>query len=73
MLTEFSLWHWSGDLTVAAQLLQTFGDIKVLSSPKVMTLNNQTAVFKGREQSGLFPDFPDELNDHGVWYSTRHT
>lgn len=36
----------SGDLTVAAQLLQTFGDIKVLSSPKVMTLNNQTAVLK---------------------------
>ncbi len=32
------------DITV--QLLRTFGDIKVLSSPKIMTLNNQTAVLK---------------------------
>ncbi len=35
-----------GDLNVALDLLQTFGDTKVLSSPKMMVLNNQTAVLK---------------------------
>ncbi|MFH0350372.1 MAG: secretin N-terminal domain-containing protein, partial [Chromatiales bacterium] len=34
------------DINVVVQLLRTFGDIKVLSSPKIMTLNNQTAVLK---------------------------
>ena len=33
-------------INVVVQLLRTFGDIKVLSSPKIMTLNNQTAVLK---------------------------
>ncbi|MDQ3564299.1 MAG: pilus (MSHA type) biogenesis protein MshL [Pseudomonadota bacterium] len=34
------------NIDIAVQLLRTFGDIKVLSSPKIMTLNNQTAVLK---------------------------
>ncbi|MGH8487845.1 MAG: pilus (MSHA type) biogenesis protein MshL [Gammaproteobacteria bacterium] len=34
------------NISIAVQLLRTFGDIKVLSSPKIMTLNNQTAVLK---------------------------
>ncbi len=34
------------NVSIAVQLLRTFGDIKVLSSPKIMTLNNQTAVLK---------------------------
>ncbi|MGH8532547.1 MAG: pilus (MSHA type) biogenesis protein MshL [Gammaproteobacteria bacterium] len=33
-------------IDVAVQLLRTFGDVKVLSSPKIMALNNQTAVLK---------------------------
>ena len=33
-------------IDISVQLLRTFGDIKVLSSPKIMTLNNQTAVLK---------------------------
>ncbi len=39
----------SGDpdaLTASIKLLDQFGDIKVLSSPKVMALNNQTAMLK---------------------------
>lgn len=39
----------SGDpdaLTATIKLLDRFGDIKVLSSPKVMALNNQTAMLK---------------------------
>ena len=34
------------DINVVVKLLRNFGDIKVLSSPKIMTLNNQTAVLK---------------------------
>jgi len=37
----------SGDnLTATLKALETFGDVKVLSSPKVMALNNQTAMLK---------------------------
>lgn len=34
------------DITATVKLLQQFGDTKVLSSPKVMSLNNQTALLK---------------------------
>ena len=34
------------DLSASIDLLQQFGDTKVLSSPKLMVLNNQTAVLK---------------------------
>lgn len=34
------------DFRATLKLLKTFGDAKVLSSPKLMTLNNQTAVLK---------------------------
>lgn len=33
-------------LTATISLLEQFGDLKVLSSPKVMVLNNQTAILK---------------------------
>ncbi|MDT8452264.1 MAG: pilus (MSHA type) biogenesis protein MshL [Gammaproteobacteria bacterium] len=37
----------SGDnLSATLKALETFGDVKVLSSPKVMALNNQTAMLK---------------------------
>ncbi|MEZ5651514.1 MAG: pilus (MSHA type) biogenesis protein MshL [Burkholderiaceae bacterium] len=36
----------SGDLGAALSLLQSFGKVKVLSSPKISVLNNQTAVLK---------------------------
>ena len=34
------------DLSVTARLLEEFGDVHVLSSPKLVVLNNQTAVLK---------------------------
>lgn len=34
------------DLSVTLRLLRQFGDTKVLSSPKMMVLNNQTAILK---------------------------
>ncbi len=36
----------NGDLTGSVRLLKQFGDTRVLSSPKVMALNNQTALLK---------------------------
>lgn len=35
-----------GNIAASVKLLQQFGDTKVLSSPKLMVLNNQTAVLK---------------------------
>lgn len=34
------------DLTATLKALETFGDVKVLSSPKIMVLNNQMAMLK---------------------------
>ncbi|MFK8067352.1 MAG: hypothetical protein AB8D52_03825 [Gammaproteobacteria bacterium] len=42
------------DFRATIQLLNTFGDAKVLSSPKLMTLNNQTAVLKVVENEVYF-------------------
>lgn len=36
----------TGDLSATVKLLQEFGDARVLSSPKLMALNNQTALLK---------------------------
>ncbi len=35
-----------GDITATIQLLESFGKVKVLSSPKISVLNNQTALLK---------------------------
>ncbi|MDP2759563.1 MAG: type II and III secretion system protein [Sideroxyarcus sp.] len=35
-----------GDLSGAVKLLDSFGDVKVLSSPKLSVLNNQTAILR---------------------------
>ncbi len=35
-----------GNISATVRLLQQFGDTKVLSSPKIMALNNQTALLK---------------------------
>jgi len=37
---------WLGDLTANIRFLDTFGKTKVLSSPKLMTLNNQPSILK---------------------------
>ena len=36
----------AGDIAASLRLLRQFGDIKVVSSPKLMVLNNQTAILK---------------------------
>ena len=42
----FKLNYTSGDISGTVSLLKQFGDTRVLSSPKIMALNNQTALLK---------------------------
>jgi len=35
-----------GDISATVKMLQEFGNVKVLSSPKIMAINNQTALLK---------------------------
>jgi general secretion pathway protein D len=44
--TLFSLAFRRADFITAVKLLETFGTLKVLSSPKLSVLNNQTAILK---------------------------
>jgi MSHA biogenesis protein MshL len=43
---QFLIGYSSKNLTAALRALQTFGNTRVLSSPKMMALNNQTAILK---------------------------
>ena len=43
-----------GDINVVIEALQTFGDVKVLSSPKLIALNNQTALLKVVDEKVYF-------------------
>ncbi|HWU34492.1 MAG TPA: pilus (MSHA type) biogenesis protein MshL [Methylovorus sp.] len=45
-LSPFVVGYSSNDISLGLRLLQQFGNTKVLSSPKLMVLNNQTAVLK---------------------------
>ena len=42
------------DLAVTLRLLKEFGDVRVLSTPTIMALNNQTAIFKVVENRVFF-------------------
>jgi general secretion pathway protein D len=41
-------------ISATVRMLETFGDVKVLSSPKIMVLNNQTAVLKVVDEEVYF-------------------
>ena len=43
---QFLIGYSSKNLTAALRTLETFGNARVLSSPKMMALNNQTAILK---------------------------
>lgn len=42
------------NILAAVRMLETFGDVKVLSSPKIMALNNQTALLKVVDEKVYF-------------------
>lgn len=43
-----------GNISAMLKMLETYGDVKVLSSPKIMALNNQTALLKVVDESVYF-------------------
>lgn len=50
----------SGSVLAALKMLEKFGDVKVLSSPKIMALNNQTALLKVVDEKVYFSITRDE-------------
>jgi general secretion pathway protein D len=45
-LKQFRLWGGNQDLSAMLSLLESFGTLRVLSSPKISVLNNQNSVLK---------------------------
>lgn len=43
-----------GNITATIKMLETFGNVRVLSSPKIMALNNQTALLKVVDETVYF-------------------
>jgi MSHA biogenesis protein MshL len=62
----------NGSLTAAIKLLDTFGNVKVLSSPKLSVLNNQTAVLKVVDNSVYFTIKAD-TNQNQTTTTTTYT
>lgn len=67
-----------GNISAAISALETFGNVKVLSSPKLMMLNNQTSMLKVVDDRVYFTvDVNREKNDNGdetiTVESTIHT
>ena len=69
----------SGTFTSTIRLLEHFGDVKVLSSPKIMALNNQTALLKVVDEKVYFTvdleieDATDNSPEKRTFTSQIHT
>lgn len=67
------------NISATVRMLETFGDVKVLSSPKIMVLNNQTAVLKVVDEQVYFTveqeitDATDNSLARTTYTSTIHT
>ena len=53
-LLQLGYTNSQGNMSATVKLLETFGTVKVLSSPKISVLNNQTAVLKVVDNSVYF-------------------
>jgi len=66
-----------GSIASSVKMLQEFGNVKVLSSPKIMALNNQTALLKVVENIVYFTIEADtvtsQTNSQTTFTSTPHT
>jgi len=69
----FALDYTSGDITASVTLLKEFGDTQVLSSPKIMALNNQTALLKVVENVVYFEVTTDVAQTQGAQSTTTST
>lgn len=68
-----------GNISAAISLLESFGNIRVLSSPKLMALNNQTALLKVVDEKVYFTiqldvrEATKDLPEKRTYTSTLHT
>ncbi|HHH43159.1 MAG TPA: pilus (MSHA type) biogenesis protein MshL [Gammaproteobacteria bacterium] len=66
-----------GSIASSVKMLQEFGNVKVLSSPKIMAINNQTALLKVVENVVYFTLEADtvtnQTNSQTTFTSTPHT
>lgn len=69
----FSATYTGGDVSATVKLLDVFGNVKVLSSPKLMVLNNQTAVLKVVDNRVYFTTSVDTNLTQGVSVTTFET
>ncbi len=63
----------AGRLRITTQLLKQFGDVKVISSPKLMVLNNQTAMLKVVDNVVYFTTEQETNTTQGVVTNTFET
>ena len=63
----------SNGFTAAIDLLESFGDTRVLSSPKLMALNNQTALLKVVNNLVYFTVKADTISTANVGTTTTYT
>ncbi|HSH41367.1 MAG TPA: pilus (MSHA type) biogenesis protein MshL [Arenicellales bacterium] len=59
-----------GDINATVRALKTFGDVQVLSSPKIMAINNQTALLKVVDNLVYFTVEADTTTGESVVTST---
>jgi len=69
----FSLAYTGTDLAATVKLLDEFGTTKVLSSPKLMVLNNQTAILKVVDNRVYFTTTVETDTTQGVVVTTFDT
>lgn len=62
-----------GNVRATLKLLETFGTVKVLSSPKISVLNNQTAVLKVVDNEVYFTIKADTTTSANVGSQTTYT
>ncbi len=64
----------NSNISAAVRMLESFGDVKVLSSPKIMALNNQTAVLKVVDEKVYFTvDREETFNADGSARGNTYT
>ncbi len=69
----FTAAYRSGDVSAAVELLDTFGDAKVLSSPRISVLNNQPALLRVVDQEVYFSIEVTENLDENTGSVTERT
>jgi general secretion pathway protein D len=72
-LLQLAYTNSTKNMTAAVTLLETFGNVKVLSSPKISVLNNQTAVLKVVDNKVYFTIKADSTQNQTTTVTTFTT